>query len=222
VHGAHLFTPPVFPDSRGLFTAPYQREHFEKATGRSLPPITQLAYSRSGAGVVRGVHFTTAPPGMATYLHCPQGAVLDIAVDVRVGSPTYGRWEAVRLDQHNRSAVYLPVGMGHAFVSLTDDTVMSYLLSGGYEPDHEKAADVHDPELDLPLPADLDLVLSDRDRAAPALRRLREDGLLPDFEECLVLQRDLRYKTVVHYGLEGMAGLRQPQLLHRRLARPDR
>ncbi|MFE9245762.1 dTDP-4-dehydrorhamnose 3,5-epimerase family protein [Nocardiopsis sp. NPDC006938] len=192
VHGAHLFTPTVFPDSRGLFTAPYQREHFEEATGRPLPPLTQLAYSRSSAGVVRGVHFTTAPPGMATYLHCPQGAVLDIAVDVRVGSPTYGRWEAVRLDEHNRSAVYLPVGMGHAFVSLTDDTVMSYLLSGGYEPDHEKAVNVLDPELDLPLPEGLEPVLSERDRAAPDLRRLREDGLLPDFEECLDVEARLR------------------------------
>lgn len=192
VHGAHVFTPPVFPDTRGLFTAPYQREFFEKEVGHRLPVITQLAYSHSRQGVVRGVHFTAAPPGMATYLHCPKGAVLDIAVDVRAGSPTFGCWESVRLDCRNRAAVYLPVGMGHAFVALEDDTVMSYLLSGGYEPDHEKAVSVHDPDLDLPLPEGLlDPVMSERDRGAPTLRALQHAGTLPDFEECLRLEADL-------------------------------
>ncbi|GHC96464.1 dTDP-4-dehydrorhamnose 3,5-epimerase [Nocardiopsis terrae] len=191
VHGAHLFTPDVFPDHRGLFTAPHQREHFEAATGHRPPPVEQLAYSHSRRGVVRGVHFTRTPPGIATLAHCPTGTALDLVVDLRLGSPTFGRFDTVVLSPDDRSSVYLPVGVGHAFVALEEDTVMSYLLSGGYSPADEKAVDVFDPELGLPLPEGITPVASARDRDAPSLAECREAGILPDYAECLRVEHEL-------------------------------
>ncbi|MFI1017730.1 dTDP-4-dehydrorhamnose 3,5-epimerase family protein [Streptomyces sp. NPDC020965] len=187
VRGAFAFTPDVYPDRRGLFVSPFQNGPFTEATGRPLFPITLTGHSRNQRGVVRGVHFTTAPPGMATYVTCSRGSAVDMVVDLRVGSPTFGQWDSVVLDSEKFRAVYLPVGMGHAFQALEDTTVISYLMSGGYVPEHEKAISVFDPALALPLRDDIPPILSDRDRAAPTLAETRELGLLPDYAECLRL-----------------------------------
>ncbi|ARX88792.1 dTDP-4-dehydrorhamnose 3,5-epimerase [Streptomyces alboflavus] len=150
VRGAYAFTPTVFPDERGLFVAPYQRPAYTHAVGGPLFPVAQTGHSRSRRGVVRGVHYTRTPPGMATYVHCARGSALDLVVDLRVGSPTFGRWDCLVLDAETFCAVHLPVGVGHAFQALEDDTVMEYLLSGGYAADDEKAVSVTDPALALP------------------------------------------------------------------------
>lgn len=191
VHGARVFTPTVHRDARGLFVAPFQREPFIDAVGRVPFPLAQTAHSRSRRDVVRGVHYTTAPPGMATYVSCARGRALDVVVDVRVGSPTFGRWDSVMLDAERFHSVYLPVGVGHAFRALEDDTVMSYLLSGGYVAEHEQALSVFDPALGLPVGEDPPPVLSPRDRAAPTLAQAREAGLLPDYAVCLELEAAL-------------------------------
>ncbi|MFI6240442.1 dTDP-4-dehydrorhamnose 3,5-epimerase family protein [Micromonospora sp. NPDC050795] len=193
VTGALHFTAPVFPDDRGFFGTPLQAGLFAETTGRPLFPLAQASYSRSRRGVVRGVHYTAAPPGAEKYVYCAHGALLDIVVDIRVGSPTYGQWDAVRLTGDRMDALYLPVGVGHAFVALTDDAVMQYLLSREYEPADERAVAVLDPRLGLPVgnPAGNDL--SERDRAAPTLEQAREAGLLPDYARCLAIEvRNLR------------------------------
>jgi epimerase EvaD len=133
--------------------------------------------------VVRGIHFTSDGPGTEKYVCCPHGEVLDIVVDLRVGSPTFGIWDAVVLDQRNFRALYLPAGVGHAFVSLRDGSVMSYLLSAGYVAEKERAVSVLDPELALPLPPDIAPVLSERDRLAGTLAEAAADGILPRYEE---------------------------------------
>jgi dTDP-4-dehydrorhamnose 3,5-epimerase len=130
------------------------------------------------------VHFCDVPPGQAKYIYCPQGALLDVAVDVRVGSPTFSHWAAVRLDTDTYRALYLAEGIGHAFVALTDDTVMAYLCSTGYHPGAEHTVNPLDPALALPWPAELDAVLSDRDRAAPTLAQAQAAGLLPRWADC--------------------------------------
>ncbi|MEV6425153.1 dTDP-4-dehydrorhamnose 3,5-epimerase family protein [Streptomyces sp. NPDC051662] len=189
VEGAVEFTPRVFPDERGLFVSPFQEAAFEKAVGHRLFRAAQTNHSRSRRGVVRGVHFTVTPPGTAKYVYCAQGAALDIVVDIRVGSPTYGQWDAVLLDPVDFRAMYFPVGVGHAFVALADDTVMSYMLTSGYVAENELALSAFDPALGLPIPAGIDPVVSERDMAAPTLAEARAAGLLPDYATCQELTR---------------------------------
>jgi dTDP-4-dehydrorhamnose 3,5-epimerase len=185
------FTAQVFPDSRGLFVAPFQESAFVQATGHRLR-LAQANHSVSRRGVIRGLHFSDVPPGQAKYIYCPRGALLDVAVDIRVGSPTFGQWDAVRLDAETYRAVYLAEGLGHAFIALADDTVMVYLCSTGYDPGAEHTVNPLDPALGLPWSADLDPVLSDRDRAAPTLAEAEAAGLLPRWADCQARYAELR------------------------------
>ena len=180
IPGAWVFTPTAFTDDRGLFVAPYQEAAFVEAVGAPLR-VAQSNHSVSRRGVVRGVHFADVPPGQAKYVYCPRGALLDVVVDVRVGSPTFGRSEAVRLDSTNYRAVYLSEGLGHAFCALEDDTVASYLCSTSYAPAIERALDPLDPALALPWPAELTPVLSPKDAEAPSLAEAERAGLLPRY-----------------------------------------
>ena len=173
----------MFPDDRGHFVAPFQGAAFREATGHDLI-LGQSNHSVSRRGVVRGVHFADTPPGQAKYVYCARGALLDVVVDVRVGSPSFGEHEAVLLESVRGNAVYLSEGLGHAFVALDDDTAMAYLCSTGYRPGAERGIDPLDPALGLPWPSELDLVLSEKDRAAPSLAQAREQGLLPSFAAC--------------------------------------
>ena len=183
ITGAFEFSPPSFPDHRGLFVAPFQQAAFVEATGHPLR-IAQCNHSVSARDVVRGVHFADVPPGQAKYVYCPSGAALDVVVDLRVGSPTFGRWESVRLDSDDFRAVYLAEGLGHAFLALADDTAMAYLCSTPYNPPAEHGVDPLDPELGLPW-GDVTPVLSDKDRNAPSLAEAANSGLLPNYQDCL-------------------------------------
>ena len=183
IPGLWEFTPVQFPDRRGNFLVWYDAAVLRQALGYELA-VAQTNHSLSVRGTIRGVHWADVPPGQAKYLYCPRGAALDIVVDLRVGSPTFGRHEAVRLDQEDFRAVFVSEGLGHAFVALEHDTVLTYLCSERYRPDHEHTVNVFDPELDLPWPADVEPVLSDRDRAAPSLKEATDLGLLPTYEAC--------------------------------------
>ncbi|RAY12593.1 dTDP-4-keto-6-deoxy-D-glucose epimerase [Actinomadura craniellae] len=191
VEGALEFTPRVNRDDRGLFVSVFHETAFEDAHDGPLFPVAQTSLSASRRDVVRGVHYTATPPGTAKYVHCVRGRALDIVVDLRVGSPTFGRWDAVELDATGFRAVYYPVGVGHAFVALADDTALAYLLSRTYDPADERSVDVLDPELGLPIPRDVAPVLSPRDAAAPTLAEARELGLLPDHHESHVIEKRL-------------------------------
>jgi len=197
VPGVIEFTPLVFPDARGQFVAPFQETSFSKATGHPLQ-LAQANHSVSRRGVIRGVHFSEVPPGQAKYVHCARGALLDVAVDVRLGSPTFGRWCSVLLDAKTYRAVYLAEGIGHAFAALTDDTVMSYLCSTEYDPAAEHTVHPLDPALCLPWPPDLEPVLSDKDRAAPTLAEAAAAGILPHWSACQRHYADLRTASRSH------------------------
>lgn len=184
IEGAMVFTPDTFADHRGRSVQVLEAGTFTEAVGRPFFPVAQTLVSTSRRGVVRGIHVTATPPGSQKYVYCARGATLDIVVDTRVGSPTFGQWEAVRLDQDTPRALYFPVGVGHAFVVLEDDTVMAYLLSNAYVPEHELAVSVFDPALGLPVPEDAAELASERDRAAPTLAAARDAGLLPDYALC--------------------------------------
>jgi dTDP-4-dehydrorhamnose 3,5-epimerase len=142
--------------------------------------------------VLRGVHFAAVPPSQAKYVYCPKGAVLDVVVDIRVGSPTFGEWDAVQLDDVDRRAVYVSEGLGHAFVSLADGSAVTYLCSTGYNPAREFGIQPLDPELELPWPADVTPILSEKDASAPTLRAAAEQGLLPTYADCLEFYATMR------------------------------
>lgn len=195
ITGAVEFIPDRFPDDRGSFTCPFQQDAFVAAVGHRFP-VAQSNHSVSRRGVVRGVHFADVPPSQAKYVYCPSGALLDVVVDIRVGSPTFGRWEAVRLDATDFHALYVPEGLGHAFVALTDDTAMAYLCSAGYNPGAEHGISPLDPALALPwqdaVGAGVELVLSAKDTAAPSLAEARDAGLLPSYADCQAWYERLR------------------------------
>jgi len=183
IAGAWVFEPPVFPDNRGAFAAPFQAAAFRDALGFDLT-LAQVNQSVSARGVIRGLHFADVPPGQAKYVYCSAGALLDVIIDLRVGSPTFGLVEAIELDAAGSRAVYLAEGLGHAFVALADRTAMTYLCSTPYNPGAEHGIDPLDPELALPWPAGLAPVLSVKDAAAPSLAHARGAGLLPHWERC--------------------------------------
>ena len=182
VEDAYEFIPPVFGDDRGVFSSPFQETAFGEALGRPLFPVAQVSSSRSRRGVVRGVHFTALPGSMAKYVYCTGGRALDFVVDVRAGSPTFARSEAVELSAAGFNALYLPPGVGHLFAALEDDTTMVYLLSASYVAEKERAVHPLDPSLDLSIPDDLQLVMSDRDKNAPGVETALKQGLLPEYE----------------------------------------
>ncbi len=146
----------------------------------------------SRRGVIRGIHFAEVPPGQAKYVVCVSGAILDVIVDVRVGSPGYGRWAAVRLDDADRRAVFLSEGLGHAFMALSDEATVIYLCSTAYAPGREHGVNPFDPEIGIAWPAGAEPVLSGKDAAAPTLQQAARDGMLPAYADCLAYRDRLR------------------------------
>jgi dTDP-4-dehydrorhamnose 3,5-epimerase len=191
IEGAWVYTPRVHHDDRGFFNEWFRGGEFEGDLGYSLD-LRQVNCSVSRRGVVRGVHFTDVPPGQAKYVFCPAGAILDVVVDVRAGSPTFMRWEAVRLDDIDRRAVFLEHGLGHAFMALTDNATAVYLCSAGYAPAADHEVNALDPELGIGWPDGAVPVLSGKDAAAPSLAEALGAGLLPSYQDCVAATGQLR------------------------------
>ena len=136
IGGAWTFTPAVHRDERGCFLEWFQAAELSESLGY-WPGTAQANCSVSRRGVIRGIHFASVPPGQAKYVTCISGAVLDVVVDIRVGSPSYGCWEAVRLDDESRRAVFVSEGLGHAFTALSEEATVIYLCSTPYSPGRE-------------------------------------------------------------------------------------
>jgi dTDP-4-dehydrorhamnose 3,5-epimerase len=183
-------TPVQHRDERGAFLEWYRFDALAAAVGHPLD-LAQANLSTSARDVVRGIHFADVPPGQAKYVTCVSGAVLDVVVDLRIGSPTFGSWEAVPLDDAARRAVYLAEGLGHAFCSLTEGATVAYLCSATYRPGHEHGVHPLDPQLGIDWPAGAAL-LSPKDAAAPTLAEARAAGLLPRYDECREFTASLR------------------------------
>jgi dTDP-4-dehydrorhamnose 3,5-epimerase len=183
IQGAWEIQPVLHGDQRGLLMEWYRHDLFEAEIGYRVR-LAQANLSVSARGAVRGIHFADVPPGQAKYIVCARGALLDVVVDLRVGSPTYGQWEGVRLDDVDRRAVYLSEGLGHAVCALTDDATLLYLMSENYNPAREYTVHPLDPELAIEWPVDGEPVLSARDAAAPTLAEAAAAGVLPQFNAC--------------------------------------
>jgi dTDP-4-dehydrorhamnose 3,5-epimerase len=189
IAGAYEVTPALHGDPRGLFLEFYRHDRLREAVGHPLR-LAQGNLSVSACGVVRGIHYADVPPGQAKYVHCVRGAFIDVVVDLRVGSPTFARWETVRLDDVDRRALYVAEGLGHGVCALTDDAALAYLCSETYAPARERAIHPLDPDLRIEWPVAVP-VLSARDAAGPSLREARDSGLLPDHAACIDLYRSL-------------------------------
>jgi dTDP-4-dehydrorhamnose 3,5-epimerase len=181
IEGAWEITPRQHTDSRGTFLEWYRYDRLAEVIGHPLR-LAQANLSVSARGVIRGIHYADVPPGQAKYATCVRGAVLDVVVDLRRGSPTFGRWEGVRLDDLDRRAVYLAEGLGHGFCALTDDATVAYFCSTVYNPAAERTVHPLDPALDIEWPVETP-ILSERDAAAPLLR----EAVLPELRDCQAL-----------------------------------
>ena len=200
VAGAFRLTPRQFRDDRGVFLEWYRHEALIGAVGHPLD-LRQSNLSVSCRGTLRGLHFADVPPGQAKYVTCVRGAVLDVVVDIRVGSPTFGRHASVRLDDEAREAVYLSEGLAHGFVALTDDATVIYLCSTVYKPTGEHGINPLDAEIGVDwglAQLGIQPLLSEKDAAAPSLSQARELGLLPSYETCQAYTASV--KTLAEIG----------------------
>jgi len=126
IEGAWVYIPRIYHDDRGSFLECFRGDELAAKIGYRLD-VAQANCSVSRRGVIRGIHFTDVPPGQAKYVSCARGAMIDVVVDLRVGSPGFGAWAAVRLDDRNRQSVFIAEGLGHAFMALTDECTVMYL-----------------------------------------------------------------------------------------------
>lgn len=172
-----------------MFAEGFRADKLAEHIGYELA-VRQTNISVSSAGAVRGIHYASLPPSQAKYVTALAGVFLDFIVDIRVGSPTFGHWDVVRLDTVDRRAVYLSEGLGHALACIEDGTAM-YLCSEVYNPAAEKGITPLDAAIGLGLPSDFAPIVSEKDAAAPTLAEALESGLLPDYSDCLAFRRSL-------------------------------
>ena len=183
IEGAWVLNPQIHRDDRGSFLEWYRGDELAACLGYR-PEVAQANCSVSRRGVIRGVHFADVPPGQAKYVTCVNGSVFDVVVDLRAGSPTFARWQAVQLDDQTRRAVYIAEGLGHAFMALSGEATVQYLCTTPYAPGREHGVHPLDPGIGIGWPAAADAVLSGKDAAAPGLADALAQGLLPDYAEC--------------------------------------
>jgi dTDP-4-dehydrorhamnose 3,5-epimerase len=167
VRGVILVEPELKTDERGFFARTWCREEFA-AQGLSVAlDQCSLSYNRL-AGTLRGLHWQAAPHGEVKLVRCGRGAIYDVAVDLRPTSPTYRRWTGVELTERNHRLLYIPEGVAHGFLTLTDDTDVAYQIGGALHGDAARGARWDDPALAITWPRDV-VVISPRDAAYPDL-----------------------------------------------------
>jgi dTDP-4-dehydrorhamnose 3,5-epimerase len=171
-----------FDDNRGYFYESFKEEDFKTHIGRNFK-IQQTNTSSSSKGSVRGIHFAMVPPSQAKLVQCQRGSIRDYVIDIRVGSPTFGKFEVVELGENSASAVFIEEGLAHAFVALENYTVVTYYVSEKYNPEREKGINPFDKTLSVKWP-DLELILSEKDKQAISLEESKAQGLLPNYDEC--------------------------------------
>lgn len=173
IQGLFIIEPDVYGDSRGYFFESFNKMRFEEQTGISVD-FVQDNESRSTYGVVRGLHFQRPPHAQAKLVRVVSGRVLDVAVDLREGSPTYGRHVAVELSGENHRQVFIPKGFAHGFSVLSEEAVFQYKCDDYYAPETEGAVAWDDPDIaiDWRIPAD-DMILSEKDKKHPRLSELK-------------------------------------------------
>jgi dTDP-4-dehydrorhamnose 3,5-epimerase len=170
-----LIKPRVHGDARGFFVESYNAKTFEAATGLA-PNFVQDNHSRSSRGVLRGIHYQLAPHAQGKLVRVVNGAVFDVAVDLRRGSPTFGKWAGLVLSDTGGEMLWIPPGFGHGFLVLRDNTDFLYKTTDFYAPQSEAAVAWNDPTIGIQWPSEIPasgLSLSEKDKNAPGLSQAR-------------------------------------------------
>ncbi len=170
LEGVVLVAPAVHGDDRGFMLESFKVDAWAELGVDT--PFVQHNHSRSSKGTLRGIHFQTEP-GQAKLVRCPRGEILDVAVDLRRGSPTYGEWEAHVLDDVSHHQLFVPVGFGHGFAVLSDVADVAYLVSSVYDPATEAGIAWDDPDVGVDWRV-AEPLLSGRDQGAPRLAEVGE------------------------------------------------
>ena len=178
-----------FEDNRGFFYESFKADEFEKLIGRNFD-IKQANTSSSSKGSVRGIHYALVPPGQAKLVQCQRGSIKDYVIDIRIGSPTFGQFEEIELDEKSANAVFIEEGLAHAFVALENNTIVTYYVSEKYNPEREKGINPFDKTLNVKWP-DIELILSEKDKVAISLDQAKSEGLLPLFDDCKAFIKSL-------------------------------
>lgn len=168
VNGVFEIEPKVFGDNRGWFYESYSKEKFEKL-GITADFVQDNRSFSSQKGTLRGLHCQTNPKAQAKLITCLKGAILDVAVDIRKGSPTYMKWVAVELNENNKKMLYIPKGCLHGFVTLTDNVEVTYKVDEYYSPENDRSVCFCDPEIGVEWGIESP-VLSEKDKNAPLLK----------------------------------------------------
>jgi dTDP-4-dehydrorhamnose 3,5-epimerase len=170
-----VLEPRIFPDDRGWFYESFNARSFAAATGLDVT-FVQDNHSRSARGVLRGLHYQLPPAAQGKLVRAVAGAILDVAVDIRKSSPTYGRWVAEMLSAGNMKQLWVPAGFAHGFVALTDGTEVLYKTTDFYDKAAERSIRWDDPDLAIAWPADLTPLLAAKDAEAPAFAEAETFG----------------------------------------------
>ena len=165
-----ILEPDVFEDERGYFYEGFNADRFKKYTGFDFC-VKQINQSRSSKGVLRGLHFQLAPKAQAKLVSCIEGEVLDVAVDLRKDSPTFGESSIVRLSSHNKKHFYIPKGMAHGFLVLSENAKLMYQVDELYSPEHDTGIIYNDPDLNIAWGyPEQEIILSKKDQKLPTLK----------------------------------------------------
>ena len=181
IEGCFLLEHNVFPDDRGIFREWFKADAIKEIDNSFV--VSQANHSVSRQGVIRGIHFSLAPEGQSKVVTCASGRIVDVLVDLRVGSPTYLKVEYVELAEDSGKVVFIASGVGHGFVVQSDSAAVVYLTSSAYAPDFEKAINPTDPALTInwPMPEGANPVISSADLQAPSMADAIDLGILPKF-----------------------------------------
>lgn len=179
IDGAWLIESPLLLDDRGYFREWFKLSNFKEVTGINFS-VSQANVSKSRKNVVRGIHFSNISTGQAKWVTCNRGAVIDYVVDLRSDSPTFKAYELISLQESDGRSIFISGGLGHGFVSLEDDSQITYMLSSEYSPEFEIGINPFDSELNINWESDSSsLILSGKDREAPNLSDILNLGKLP-------------------------------------------
>lgn len=170
IEGLLIIEPTVFGDSRGYFFESYNKQRFNEATGLDID-FVQDNQSKSCYGVLRGLHFQKPPYAQRKLVRCVRGKVLDVAVDIRKSSPTFGKYVAVELTEDNHRQLFIPHGFAHGFVVLSEEAIFQYKCDNFYHKESEGAIAWNDPEINIDWTITFDdVMLSDKDKVNPLLK----------------------------------------------------
>lgn len=162
-----IIKPGAFSDGRGFFIETYKRSDF--AAAGITEHFVQDNHSKSGKGVLRGLHYQKNPSAQGKLVRCVKGAIFDVAVDIRKGSPTFGRWKGIELSEENRTMVYIPPAFAHGFVVLSESAEVIYKCTSEYSPEDDRGIIWNDPDINIIWPVK-EPALSEKDRRRPMLR----------------------------------------------------